>query len=281
MRHADTSLRQFTGVCHNGSVAEQELDGGVANAGGVVRAGEHVLRPTNAYSRSIHAFLRAVREAGFNAASVPIGIDEDGRERLQFIEGDVPVPPYPAWSQSNTALASIAVLLRGLHDASRRFDPRALTWNQALADPAGGTVVCHNDVCLENVVFRDAIAVGLLDFDFAAPGRPVFDLAQFARLCVPIDDDTNAARLGWQPADRQARLRLVAGAYGLDPDRRGELLIALDDSIALGEQFVRRRVEAGDPNFVTMWHQMGGSQRFDRRRRWWADHRDHFAAALL
>ena len=30
----------------------------------------------------------------------------------------------------------------------------------------GGPIVCHNDVCLENVVFRDGEAVGLLDFDF-------------------------------------------------------------------------------------------------------------------
>lgn len=268
-------------VRHNGGMAERQLDGGVANAGGVVRAGRYVLRPSNAYSRSIHAFLRAVRDAGFNAASVPIGIDEDGRERLVFIEGDVPVPPYPGWSQSTTALASIAVLLRGLHDASRGFDPGALRWNHELADPAGGTVVCHNDVCLENVVFRGAIAVGLLDFDFAAPGRPLFDVAQFARLCVPIDDETNAARLGWQPADRPARLRLVADAYGLDHDRRRKLLTALDDSIAQGEQFVRRRVQAGDANFVTMWDRMGGGERFDRRRRWWADHRDHFASTLL
>ena len=57
--------------------------------------------------------------------------------------------------------------------------------------------MCHNDVCLENIVFRNGLAVGLLDFDFAAPGRPVYDLAQFARMCVPIDDDLSAARLGW------------------------------------------------------------------------------------
>jgi hypothetical protein len=44
------------------------------------------------------------------------------------------------------------------------------------------------------------------------PGRSVYDLAQLARLCVPIDDDFDQARLGWRPADRPARLRLVADA---------------------------------------------------------------------
>jgi hypothetical protein len=38
------------------------------------------------------------------------------------------VAPYPDWSQSDTALASIARLLRRLHDAARAFDPQGLTW---------------------------------------------------------------------------------------------------------------------------------------------------------
>ena len=141
-------------------------------------------------------------------------------------------------------------------------------------------MICHNDVCLENVVFRDGAAVALLDFDFAAPGRPVYDLAQFARLCVPVDDEVSAARLGWQPADKPARLRLIADSYGLDATARGQLVEVLDSSIARGGEFVRRRVEAGDPGFISMWNAMGGMERFDRRRRWWAAQRQNFAAAL-
>ena len=74
------------------------LVGGVANAGAVTRtAGGHVLRPSNPHSRSIHRFLASLRtEAGFDGAPAPVGVDDDGRERLVFVEGDVPVPPYPA-----------------------------------------------------------------------------------------------------------------------------------------------------------------------------------------
>jgi hypothetical protein len=259
---------------------EHPLAGGVANAGGVVRAGEHVLRPSNPHSAAIHAFLRALHDAGFDGASVPVGIDGDGRERLVFIEGDVPVPPYPAWAQTDAALGSIATLMARMHGAAQAFDPAGLTWNTELGDPAGGAAICHNDVCLENVVFRDGVAVGLLDFDFCAPGRPLYDLAQFARMCVPIDDDVNATRLGWGPVDRPARLRLVADAYGLDAQGRSGLVECLAESIASGGAFVRRRVEAGDPNFIAMWNEMGGAERFDRRRRWWAEHRAHFVAAL-
>ena len=81
-----------------------------------------------------------------------------------------------------------------------------------------------------------------------APGRPVYDLAQLARFFVPIDDELDQARLGWRPADRPARLRLLADAYGLDGDGRAELLSAMDDAIDQIEKAVRRSVDAGDPN---------------------------------
>jgi hypothetical protein len=66
---------------------EEELAGGVANAGKVTRVGREVLRPANPNSESVHAFLRSLRTAGFTGASEPVAIEADGRERLQFIEG--------------------------------------------------------------------------------------------------------------------------------------------------------------------------------------------------
>jgi len=262
-------------------VDEQPLQGGIANAGQVVRLGPHVLRPASPHASSIHAFLRALGEAGFEGAPSPIGIDDDGRERLLFIDGDVPLAPYPDWSQTDSALVSIAVLLRRLHEAARDFDPLGSSWDDTLADPLGGSLVCHNDVCPENVVFRDGVAVALLDFEFAAPGRGVYDVAHLARLCVPIEDEFDQARLGWQPADRPARLRLVADAYGLDSDGRTELLTAISQAIDRVEAAVRRGVDAGDTNAVAMWNRTGGGERYDRRRRWWTDHHHQFATALL
>jgi hypothetical protein len=262
-------------------VTERQLTGGVANAGNVTRDGEHVLRPASPHWRSIHKLLLTVRAAGFDGASRPAGLEPGGRERLDYIEGDVPVPPYPAWAQSDDALASVAMLLRRFHQASASFDRTGTTWSAELADRSGGgAVVCHNDVCLENVVFRDGAAAGLLDFDYAAPGRPEYDLARFAGMCVPVDDDVSAAQIGWQPADRPARLRLVADAYGLDASQRLLLLAIVADLIARGGEFVRRHVEAGDPGFVRMWNEMGGAERFDRRRRWWDQQHSSFAAAL-
>jgi len=267
-------------VGHTGVVDEEVLAGGVANAGAVTRHGGYVMRPANEHSATIHRFLRGLRATGFEAVPRPVGVDPDGRERLTYIDGDVPLPPFPTWVKSDACVASVARLVRRFHDASQRVDTIGMSWSAEMADPEGGQVVCHNDVCLENVVFRDGQAVALLDWDFAAPGRPVYDLAQFARMCIPVDDDLGAANLGFGAADRPARLRVVADEYGLDAGGRAGLVRVLGESIANGGEFVRRRVEAGDSNFIEMWHQIGGMERFDRRRRWWHDHGRDFARVM-
>jgi hypothetical protein len=259
---------------------EEELPGGVANAGAVVRSGAVVLRPSNPHSDSIHRFLRHLRDSGFDGVPRPLGFDDAGRERLEFVPGEVPLPPYPEWARRDGALVSVTRLLRRFHEASRSFSAATMPWSDELADPLGGPTVCHNDVCLQNVVFRRGEAVALLDFDFAAPGRPLFDLAQLARLCIPIDDDANAGRFGWEAVDGPARLRLVADAYGLSGEQRRALYLIVEVSIDRGDEFVRRRVAAGDPNFIRAWQEMGGEKRIDRRLRWWRSSRDRFRAAL-
>jgi hypothetical protein len=153
-------------------------------------------------------------------------------------------------------------------------------WNQELADSAGGTVICHNDVCPENVVFRDDVAVALLDFDFAAPGRPLYDVAAMATMCIPLDTIEDAARTGRGSLDAFRRLRVVADGYGLTPGREEELVEVIEQRlVGLGE-FVRRRVKRGEPAFVAVWERMGGQARYDRQREWFAQHRDRFVDAL-
>ena len=247
---------------------EEVLPGGVANAGAVVRVGDEVRRPWTSRTEAIHALLRWVRRNGFDGVPEPLGRDDLGRERLRFVEGDVPLPPFPPFIDDR-ALASVARLLRRYHDAAAGF-PTDGDWNPELADPVGGPLLCHNDVCPENVVFRDGEAVAILDFEFVAPGRREYDIAAMARMCVPVG-----------PHDRAVdRLRLVADAYGLETGGRHELVACLDDQIARGGEFVAARVAAGEQAFIDMWERGGGMGHFDRRRAWWAAERDRVAAAL-
>lgn len=258
------------------------LQGGVGNAGAVVRIGRHVLRPLSPHWRGIHALLTHLHAVGFAAVPEVVGVEPHGRERLVFIPGDVPIPPFPAWSTSDATLASVASLLRRFHDATVSFMPTDATWSTEMADPEPGDapVLCHNDVCLENVVCRDGSAVALLDFEFAAPGRRVWDLAALAMMCVPLDTPEDAARTGRGHVDPARGLRVVADAYGLDTAQRHELLAVLDQRMANGGAFVRRRIEAGEEAFIAMWETMGGQARYDRRRDWFAVSRPRFEAAL-
>jgi hypothetical protein len=262
-------------------VDEQPLSGGVANAGAVTRFGDYVLRPRNSHSDAIDDFLTFITRASFNGAPCPAGVTKDGRRQFSYIAGDVPTPPYPEWVQSDRTLASIAELLRRFHEASRSYDFSGRTWSAAMGDPVGGPIICHNDVCLENVVFENGVATALIDFDFAAPGRPTYDLATFAKMCVPIDDNTNAKRNGWMTSDRPGRLRLVMDTYGLDAHGRLEMFAAITQSMNQGAEFVRRQVNAGDRNFIKMWDEMGGERRFARRSEWWIDHKDQFLRAIV
>jgi hypothetical protein len=159
-----------------------------------------------------------------------------------------PISPCPDWAQFDDATISATELQRGLHDASVGFDTSEATWSSELADStpiaSHDVVICHNDICLENVVFTDGEATSLLDFDFAAPGRRSFDVTALARMCVPIDDPTNSARNGWGDIDRVRRRRVIVDAYGLDAVWRAEVIECLDTTIGSGGEFVRRRVES-------------------------------------
>lgn len=260
------------------------LRGGVGNAGSVVRVGETVLRPLSPHHVGIHALLAHLHAVGFTRVPRVIDIAGDDRERLAYIEGDVPILPFPAWSSTDDALASMVALLRAFHDAVADFMPPIdATWSDEMADPTPGeaAVLCHNDVCPENVVFRGGHAVALLDFEFAAPGRRTWDLAALASMCIPLDTPEDAARTGRGDLDPVTRLRVVADAYRLSDLERMELLDVIDERFAQGGAFVRRRVEAGEPAFVDMWNAMGGQDRYDRRRDWFSRSRSTFEASLI
>jgi len=266
------------------SESPEVLHGGVGNAGAVLRVGEEVLRPSSAHTSTIHSLLAYLDHVGFGAAPVVLGLDPEGRERLRYIPGDVPLVPFPAWSQTDEVLASVARLLRRYHDTVEGFTaPEAATWSTELADPDAGPrpVWCHNDLCPENVVFRNGAAVAMLDFEFAAPGRPLWDLAAIATMWIPLETDGDAARTGRRGLDPLGRLRVIADAYGLTTPERRDLVAILGRRFANAGAFVRRRVERGEAAFVEMWVAMGGQERYDRRARWFDEQRDRFVATLV
>ncbi len=46
--------------------------------------------------------------------------------------------------------------------------------------------------------------------------------------------------------------------------------------MASGGEFLQRRIDRGEEAFLAMRDQMGGMERYDRRRAWFAAHRERF-----
>ena len=241
-----------------------------------------VRRPAPAHAAGVHAFLGALREAGFAGAPAPRRISEEGWEELKFIQGDVALPPYPWWSMGDPVLASVGGLLRRYHAVAATVPiDRSVAWPTDLADPQGGALLCHTDVCPENVVFRDRAAVALIDFDFASPGRPIWDVVTTARYWVPMLDERSAASSGRDHLDPVRRLRVFADAYGLDAADRESFMGVLAEVHVVCRAFVTARVEAGLPAFVGALAATGGWERWDRVGTWIDDQAERFTEALL
>jgi thiamine kinase-like enzyme len=78
-------------------------------------------------------------------------------------------------------------------------------------------VICHNDFAPYNCVFNDHRLVGLIDFDTAAPGTRLWDIAYAVYRFAPLVTDSHCAAMGWPTApDRIARLKLFCESYGLE-----------------------------------------------------------------
>src|SRR5919198_6227773 len=143
------------------------LPGGLTNAGLVTRVGDPVRRPRRPTSPSTWALLDHLERVGFDGAPRFLGIDDRGREMLSFIPGKAAIEPHRDWALTDAALVSVAELLRRYHDAAASFDAAGRTWPEFVPGEFRERLISHNDPNLDNVIFSDGIAVGLIDFDLA------------------------------------------------------------------------------------------------------------------
>lgn len=180
------------------------LPGG--NVGGAVRVGDTVRRPTGPWTPAVHALLGHLHRAGLDSIPTVLGVDEQGREILTYLPGravDVDTEVVP-----DALLSAVAAWLRRFHDAVRDFRPAgAVRWRHGVRTLAADEIVCHHDPGAYNWIVDGDRLIGVVDWDMAAPGRPIDDLAFMAWSAVPLHRP--------QPADTvAARLRLMAETYG-------------------------------------------------------------------
>jgi hypothetical protein len=257
-------------------VFEVVLSGGTTNAGLVTRVGDTVRRPLTATSSIRRALLDHLERVGFEGAPRYMGIDEQGREILSYIPGSAIVKPYPSWALGDAALASVAHLVRGYHDAISSFDYHRHRWPRPLPRAFRGALVCHNDLNLDNIVFSGRRAVALIDFDLASPGCAGWDLAGCARLWAPFESDPDRPT-----TDRRAlrRLGLFADAYGATTEDRRDLVEAMVPCHDWCYEIVREAVDSGHEIFRQDWFG-GGEARAESTRRWLLANQQQMRSAL-
>ena len=179
-------------------------------------------------------------------------MDDRGREMLSFLPGTPVVPPYPDWALTDEALVSVAHLLRAYHRAVSTFDPAPHVWPPSPPAAFVEGLVSHNDLNLDNVVFRDGRAVALIDFDLASPGSRLWDVACAARLWAPlrpdsaIDDDRRGRAL--------ARFRLFVDSYGLPARDRPRVVEAVRENHGWFRTLIRTHAEEGHAVFAEHWN---------------------------
>ena len=220
------------------------LAGGNMNA--VVRQGDTVLRVAGPWTPTVHRFLSYLARAGVGGIPRPLGV-EGGRERLSFVDADVPVYPLPDHVFTDEALVEGARLLRRLHDASIGFGLDGAVWQAPAKVPS--EVICHNDFSPHNLAYDAAgHVVGAIDFDFASPGPRLWDLAYYATRAVPLTDRTPPNAPGM--ADAERRVRLLLDAYGSEATWSDVLRVAIIRLHDLADMSRDKAVELGNPRLA-------------------------------
>jgi Ser/Thr protein kinase RdoA (MazF antagonist) len=224
---------------------EEPFLGGNLNQ--AVRVGDTVRRRAGPWTPAVHALLRFLESAGFEAPRVQ-GTDEQGREILGYIPGksyweSKSPAPDPAFDEKH--LVDGARLLRRYHDIVVGFSPPAdAHWR--LTAPTEQELICHNDWSPWNALFREGRLAVILDWDLAGLGSRLWDVANAAYCWVPLISEVRLFDL----AERARRLRLFCDAYGLED--RSKLLPMMRLRIDYVARFIEAQARSGDPGFAQL-----------------------------
>ncbi len=193
---------------------EIALTGGNVNT--VVKVGDTVRRNMSGQSKNVHALLEHLEAKDF-ASPRFLGIDDENREILSYIEGETDFPE-DLWDDPKY-LVSSAKLLRDFHDASLDFtSPEPSNWAFTYANEDHHDVINHNDFAPYNMVFNKIGLSGIIDFDLCGPGPRSRDIAYLAYWMSPLSfgADGLKAKSEIELSQGCLRLQLLCETYGFD-----------------------------------------------------------------
>jgi hypothetical protein len=230
------------------------LSGG--NMTAVVRVGDTVRRAAGPWTPTIHALMRHLRASGFTAVPEPFGLDEQGREVISLLPGEIADYPLPGFVLSEPMLDTVGRTLRAFHDATLGFvAPPGGVWQWPAHEPQ--EVICHNDFAPYNLMFADGRLTGVIDLDLASPGPRVRDMGYTGYRFVPLTDPGNPDVENPGLPEQRRRLRRFCDAYGdprISPSDIADAAVAtlrelvtfIVESAAAGDPAQRAVLERGD-----------------------------------
>lgn len=206
-------------------IEDGATDSGSVNS--VRRVGDTIRRPAGEWTPAVHALLAHLEAAGFTRAPRALGVD-GGQEVLSLLHGEPALSPWPPFLRTSAGIAELGRWLREFHDAVRDFEPPAgAGWRAPDGAWEPGMIVRHGDLGPWNSVWDGERLVGYIDWDFAAPGRALDDLAQLAWYAVPLRPCHQQRRAGVDGGALSARLHGLCTAYGARPAEVLDALTAL------------------------------------------------------
>ncbi|NKB72765.1 MAG: phosphotransferase [Candidatus Latescibacteria bacterium] len=247
-----------------------DSDQGTVNS--VERIGNTVRRPIHRWSSVVHSLLRYLEAADFSGVPQFLGTDESGREILSFIPGEVALRPWPEVMLEETGLIQVTQFLVHYHSAVRDFQPdEDAKWHVPHLAWRPGMIIRHGDLGPWNTIWAGRSLSGVIDWDFAEPGDPLHDVAQFAWYSVPLRGDRHWKKVGFlQEPDIASRLAAISETYGTDP---ATLLSALLDL----QKEECRRIEILGKQGVAPWnifHQRGHLAEISAENTWLSEKYD-------
>lgn len=129
-----------------------------------------------------------------------------------------------------------------------------------------------------NCIFRSGNLVGIIDFDSAAPGSRLWDLAYAAYTFVPLYCDDNCRAVGLvEPPNRGHRLRMFCDSYGLG--KRTGFVQTIEERVRAVGAMIRTQAKGGDIRFQRMVDE-GHADRYDANATYLHQHREELQRAL-
>ncbi|MEH7912306.1 aminoglycoside phosphotransferase family protein [Rhizobium laguerreae] len=223
------------------------LEGG--RTGQIWQDGNTVIRPSGAWTPTVHRFLRHLGSRGFLGAPDAIEITGD-REVVGYVTGRVCEDLSDQFVGSQRMLLSAARLLREFHSASQGFleaDREIQTWMLPPREPC--EIVCHGDYAPYNVATADHEAVGIIDFDTAHPAPRLWDLAYSVYRWAPLSDPANPD-VTFGPDEQLHRAEIFCTAYGATMEDRLQLPEMICRRLQALVDFMLASASAGDETFV-------------------------------